>query len=136
MGVGESSSIVVASDGTVHIAYADQTNARLKYVKGKTGAFGTPVTLDPVGASGVLPVIALDTSGNAHLLHHDVDAKHARYLRVAPNGTVSHIVELEPTLEANPYAAMVVDAEGDAHVVYQVYPDVGRGVLKYVVISH
>lgn len=77
--VGVQSSITVENNGTIHIAYSDQTNKKVRYAKKVSGGSWTAEEVDN-GSAENMPCIKINNQGNPCIGYWDqTNAKYAYY---------------------------------------------------------
>lgn len=112
--VGEYSSIMSGSDGSVHISYYDYTNHSLKYVSSNSqGEWSPPETVDE--SAGTFSSIALDSGSNAHIAYHS-DTGELKYATNASDAWV--IKDVDKNSIVTNYISVAVDAAGYVHIAY------------------
>lgn len=124
-GTGIYSSIKTGSDGSLHIAYFDNTNKSLKYITvDNQGGKGLPEAVD--NNTGIYNSMALDSNNNVHIAYYDGSTGGLKY---ATNTSGSWIVtEVDKDSSVAAYVSIAVDAAGYVHIAY--YDALGSG-LKY-----
>lgn len=116
-------SIAVGADGTVHIAYFDDTTDDLRYARGDENGWLLEL-VDATGDVGRHASLALDASGVPHIAYLDASQARLKYasrtggawsLAVPQNGVTSPI-------------SLAIDADDRAHIVFGVGNDLYYGV--------
>lgn len=107
----------VGTDYTIHIAYFDEDNDRLKYARlGKDGG-GSPIVVDDVGAVGPYAYLTLDQSGRPHISYYDIKNKNLMYAyEVSTNNWHTEIVEANGRVGL--FSSLAVDSQGRPHIAY------------------
>jgi hypothetical protein len=137
--VGEYTSLAVVN-GNPAISYYDSTNRDLKYVRATTtsgtlvGDWGTPVTLDSIGAVGLYTSLAV-VNGNPAISYYDSTNRDLKYVRAATaSGTLvgdwGTPVSLDTAISSGEYTSLAV-VNGNPAISY--YDSTNRD-LKWAVI--
>lgn len=126
-GTGIYSSIKAGSDGSVHIAYFDNTNRSLKYITiDNQGDKSIPEAVD--STTGIYNAIALDSDNNAHIAYYDGSTGRLKY---AANTSGSWMVtEVDEDSSVATYVSIAVDEAGYVHIAYAYFDALSSG-LKY-----
>lgn len=110
--VGRYPSMALDASGNEHIAYLDQTNARLK-VAVRDGSGWDIDVADESASVGWYSELALDSSGMEHIAYVDTDMRAVKYtVRQAGGGFSDLILEDEDVTQAfSAYPDIVVDSQ-------------------------
>ncbi len=128
--VGIYSTIKSGSDGSVHIAYFDNTNNAIKYItRDSKGVWSSPVTVD--SNTGVFNALSLDSDNKAHIAYYDNTPTNTPTggLKYATNASGVWVsVDVDMNSSVVHYLSIAVDAGGSVHIAY--YDGLSPG-LKY-----
>jgi len=124
--VGHYSSLAIARDGSVHVAYQDITNADLKVAVKRDGQWMSE-TVDARGDVGEHTSLALDAAGRAHVSYYDLQNGQLRYAVEGADGSWSKMV-VDASGDVGAYTSLELDAAGEPHISYM---DAKEQTLKY-----
>ena len=131
---GLQSEIIIGSLGTVHIAFYDSSIKGLMYGTDQSGSWVFTV-VDNIGSgsytTGGQPSIALDSSGNIHIVHRDVSSTGLRYATCTTSCSLSGSWALgiiENAGNVGQQSSLVIDSNDKLHASYY---DHGNSALRY-----
>jgi hypothetical protein len=130
---GEYASIAIAADGSLHAAYFDSGNYRLKYAVRPVGSASWSVeTVGDLSGNkvGQYNSIAVDGSGSVHISYYDLDNADLKYARRVPGAATWTIETIDDSGDVGKYSAIAVGKDGYVHISYYDASPVGLN-LKY-----
>jgi hypothetical protein len=112
---------IVMHQGKPEIAFRQYTNLRRYSWTGT--AWQSTLVLDlypPSGGSnpGGAPALAFDSSGYAHIAHHDHAQYHLNYVRQTGSGWQNELVSVSPQ-QAGQYKLLAIDSADRPHIVFK-----------------
>ncbi len=115
-GVGSDNSIVVGSDGSLHVAYTKTThsNGGLMYAY-YTGDSWSKQMVDPDGSLGYWNSIDLDQDGRPHIAYTHGNSDRVKYAGWTGTEWITQTIETGSGISST---SLSVDSSGTAHVIY------------------
>jgi hypothetical protein len=115
------------SSGTVHIAYRDIRDHRLRHASKAPGGEWRLEVADDVEYGGEFASLAVDAAGGAHVSHYNSTQQDLRYSYRPAGGTWTTTV-VDSAGDVGGHTSLAVDAAGAVHVSYY---DATNRELKY-----
>lgn len=108
--VGQGSSIAIDFNNTIHIAYRDTANNKLKYAYSTDSGFSWTIDSTLIESGGISPSIGIDSNGKVHISHQANNK--VRYVTNTGGGWASQVV-LNSGSFADPSAPSSLTLESD-----------------------
>ena len=125
---GRFSSIVIANDGILHIAYLEASSRELRYATSAGGLWWNKEVIDADGGSHLS--LAADGAGHLSVAYYS-DAN--KKLKFAGNaGGAWSVEDVDTDGNVGNQCSLVLDQAGEPHISYY---DISHGALKYAVKS-
>jgi len=129
-GVGLYNSLAIAPNGSVNIAYYDQTNGDLKLIYSGLGIFGSPIAVDGGRAAGLdvgrTPSLKIDKDNLWHISYYDATNHNLKYAYYKDSSW--HFSVVDNTGSGLQFSSLALDSAGYPHIAYY---DANTLTMKY-----